>query len=53
MYSVKKFSIWDIKIDIQTDKPCELYVDRFPLKPKEGIGIHVINRYKEFDLILT
>jgi hypothetical protein len=67
MYSVKKFSIWDIKIDIQTDKPCELYVDRFPLKPKEGIRIlwcvepnevsrlrnHVINRYKEFDLILT
>ena len=67
MYSVKQNSKWDIRIDIQTDKPCELYVDRFPLKPKEGIRIlwcvepnevsrlrnHVINRYKEFDLILT
>ena len=35
MYSVKQNSKWDIRIDIQTDKPCELYVDTFPSEPKK------------------
>lgn len=67
MYTVKKFSNWDIRVDIQTDKPCEVYVDTFPSGPKECLRILwsiepnevealrdiVINRHTEFDLILT
>lgn len=67
MYPVKKFSPWDIKIDIITDKPCELYVDNFPSSPKKNIRVFwavepndvsrlqdtLIKRCDEFDLILT
>jgi hypothetical protein len=67
MNLVNKISSWDIRIDIPTDKPCELYVDMFPSGPKEclrvlwsvepneisGLRDTVINRHDEFDLILT
>lgn len=67
MYNVNKISNWDIRIDFQTDKPCELYVDTFPSTPKESIRVlwsvepneisglrdTVIQRHNEFDLILT
>jgi hypothetical protein len=67
MHTVNKISNWDIRVDIQTDKPCELYVDTFPSGPKEclrvlwsvepneisGLRDIVINRHEEFDLILT
>jgi hypothetical protein len=67
MYTVEKISNWDIRVDIQTNKPCQLYVDTFPSSPKQclrvlwsvepneiaGLRDIVINRHKEFDLILT
>lgn len=67
MYTVEKISGWDIRVDIKTNKPCELYVDTFPSTPKEclrvlwhvepneisGLRDIVISRHKEFDLILT
>jgi hypothetical protein len=67
MHTVNKISNWDIRVDIQTDKPCELYVDTFPSGPKEclrvlwsvepneisGLRDIVIGRHEEFDLILT
>jgi hypothetical protein len=67
MYYVNKISNWDIRIDFQTDKPCELYVDTFPTTPKDcirvlwavepneisGLRDTVIQRHNEFDLILT
>lgn len=67
MYTVKKNSDWDLRIDIETDKPCELYIDKFPNTPKKDIRIlwvvepdgvsgiknAVIENHKEFDLILT
>jgi len=67
MYNVEKISDWDIRVNIETDKPCELYVDRLPFKEKNeirvlwvvepnevsGIKDQVIGRHSEYDLILT
>jgi len=67
MFNVVQYSIWDLRVKIETNKPCELYVDMFPNTPKNSIRILwmaepdeisgikkiVLQRYKEFDLILT
>lgn len=67
MYNVEKISNWDIRVNIETDKPCELYVDNLPFREKttlrvlwvvepnevSGIRDEVIKRHNEFDLILS
>lgn len=67
MYNVEKISNWDIRVNIQTNQPCELYVDNFPTGPKttkrilwvvepdevSTIKDIVIGRHNEFDLILS
>jgi hypothetical protein len=67
MYNVEKISNWDIRVTMETNKPCELYVDNFPTTEKNSIRILwvvepdevsrikdvVLGRYNEFDLILT
>lgn len=67
MYNVEKISNWDIRVNIETDKPCELYVDNLPFREKttlrvlwvvepnevSGIKDQIIGRYQEYDLILT
>lgn len=67
MYNVEKISNWDLRVNIETNQPCELYVDNFPNTPKNSIRVLwlvepdevsrvkevVFGRYNEFDLILT
>jgi hypothetical protein len=67
MYNVEKISNWDLRVNIETSKPCELYVDNFPTSPKTSLRVLwvvepdevstikniVIGRQEEFDLILA
>lgn len=67
MYNVEKISNWDLRVNIETNKPCELYVDNFPNTPKNSLRVLwvvepdevstiktiVFGRHHEFDLILT
>jgi hypothetical protein len=67
MYTVNKISNWDLRVNIETNKPCELYVDRLPSNEKHNLRIlwvaelnevsgvrnNIIQRHNEFDLILT
>lgn len=67
MYSLSIISNFGLDIVFQTNKPCELYVDRIPYTVKNSIRIlwvlepneisgfkqSVINNYDKFDLILA
>jgi hypothetical protein len=39
MYNVEKISNWDIRVNMEANKPCELYVDTFPTTEKKAIRI--------------
>jgi hypothetical protein len=67
MYNISVISGFGLDVNFQTDKPCELYVDRIPITPKTSVRVlwvlepneisgfkqSVINNYDKFDLILT
>ena len=67
MHKLNFFSSFGLTFDVDVTRPCELYIDMFPsttknsirilwsLEPNEISGLRdiVINRHKEFDLILT
>ena len=67
MYELDIISDWNVGIDIFTDSPCELYIDKFPITSKDTLKVFwavepnyvsmlqevLIERCEEFDLILT
>jgi hypothetical protein len=67
MYNISIIAGFTLDVNFQTDKPCELYVDRIPDTPKTSVRVlwvlepneisgfrqAVINNCDKFDLILT
>jgi hypothetical protein len=67
MYDISIIANFTLDVSFQTEKPCELYVDRIPTTPKTSVRIlwviepnevsnfrnTVITNHDKFDLILT
>ena len=67
MHNISIIAGFTLDVNFQTDKPCELYVDRIPSTPKTSVRVlwvlepneisgfrqAVINNCDKFDLILT